>query len=168
MSEDGLSWLLVATKPRSEFVARQHLESQGFRVCMPLAAFRKRKQGKWRQVTEPMFPGYVFVGVTLGEHDIAPIRSTRGCRELVRFGGQLVPLPESVMQSFASHDQAPKVVNPVLEKGQKVRIERGVFAGLEAVFERPRGEARVQLLLTVLGHLRSVLVPAGSIGAYWH
>lgn len=40
-----------------------------------------------------------------------------------------------------------------------------MFVGLEAVFERSRSEDRVQLLLDVLGDLRSVLVPASFIGA---
>jgi transcriptional antiterminator RfaH len=91
-----LTWLLVATKSRSEFIARQQLERQGFQVCLPQITLRKRKQGTWQQVTEPMFPGYVFVAVVLGEHDIAPIRSTVGCLQVVRFGGHLIPLPASV------------------------------------------------------------------------
>ena len=88
---DDLSWLLVATKPRAEAAAQQHLERQGFQVCLPQVILRKRKQGKWQQCTEPMFPGYGFVGVVLGEDDIAPIRSPVGCLQVVRFGGQLVP-----------------------------------------------------------------------------
>ena len=105
---DDLSWLLVATKPRSEFVARQHLERQGFEVCLPQITLRKRRQGKWQQVTEPMFPGYVFVGVVLGERDIAPIRSTQWVvMQVVRFGGQLVPVPASVMRTLLSYALAP-------------------------------------------------------------
>ena len=86
---DDLSWLLVATKPRSEFVARQHLERQGFEVCLPQITLRKRRQGTWQQVTEPMFPGYVFVGLEMDSQSIAPIRSTRGCSHVVKFGGEV-------------------------------------------------------------------------------
>lgn len=162
---DDLSWLLVATKPRSELVARQHLERQGFQVCLPQITLRKRKQGKWQQVTEPMFPGYVFVGVVLGEHDIAPIRSTQGCRQVVRFGGQLVPLPHSVMQQLLAYGTAAKQHSPMFSTGQMVRIEAGPFAGLEAVCDQPKGADRVQVLVTVLGAVRTLVVPASAVGA---
>lgn len=161
---DNLSWLLVATKPRSEFVARQHLERQGFEVCLPQITLRKRRQGKWQQVTEPMFPGYVFVGVVLGECDIAPIRSTQGCHEVVRFGGQLVPVPASVMRTLLSYALAPLNETKNFLAGERVRLESGPFEGLEAVFDKSRGQDRVQVLVTVLGGLRAVEVAATSLG----
>ena len=162
---NDLSWLLVATKPRSELVARQHLERQGYEVCLPQIALRKRKQGTWQQVTEPMFPGYVFVGVVLGEHDIAPIRSSQGCLQVVRFGGQLAQLPNSVMQQLLTYDAAPNQYSPKFSPGQVVRMEAGPFAGLEAVFEKPKGADRVQLLVKVLGGARSVAVHLSAVGA---
>lgn len=164
LNMNDLSWLLVATKPRSEFVARLHLERQGFEVCLPQITIRKRKQGKWQQVTEPMFPGYVFVGVVLGKHDIAPIRSTVGCVQVVRFGGQVVPVPASVMRKLLNYAQAPLNETKALRAGQHVRIESGPFEGLEAVFERPQGADRVLLLVRVLGEVRPVAVPAETVG----
>lgn len=161
---DDLTWLLVATKSRREFVARQHLERQGFQVCLPQIILRKRKQGTWQQVTEPMFPGYVFVGVVLGEHDIAPIRSTVGCLEVVRFGGQLIPLPALVMRTFLSCAQAPLNVAEAFRAGERLRVEVGPFEGLEAVFDMPRGQDRVQVLVKVLGGLRRVEVAATALG----
>ena len=160
LNMDDLSWLLVATKPRGEFVARQHLERQGFEVCLPQITLRKRKQGKWQQVTEPLFPGYVFVGVVLGAQDIAPIRSTQGCLQVVRFGGQLVPLPDDVMQRLLTYDTAPRQHSPTFSEGQAVCIESGPFAGLEVVFDKWKGADRVYVLVEILGKVRSVAVPA--------
>lgn len=161
---DALDWLLVATKPRSETLARTHLENQGFRVCLPTVSLRKRRRGQWQSVTEPMFPGYVFVGVRLGHHDIAPIRSTIGCRQLVRFGGQLVPLPESVINCLSAFDAEPLTAAHTFQRGERVRIEDGPFAGLEAVFDLPRGEDRAQVLIEILGQQRPVLVDVASVG----
>ena len=162
---NDLKWLLVATKPRSESVARQHLERQGYEVCLPQITLRKRKHGTRQQVTEPMFPGYVFVGVVLGEHDIAPIRSSHGCRQVVRFGGQLVPLSDNIMQQLLTFDTITSQYSPEFKPGQVVRIEEGPLAGLEAVFEKPKGADRVQLLVNVLGGARSVAVCANAVGA---
>ena len=165
LNMDDLSWLLVATKPRSEFVARQHLERQGFEVCLPQITLRKCKQGKWQQVTEPMFPGYVCVGLETDKKSIAPIRSTRGCSYVVTFGGEVRPLPRTLVGQFQPFNDAPFDGSCNLQVGQRVLIQAGAFKGLEAVFEKPKGADRAQLLITMLGRPRSVEVPVDSVDA---
>ncbi|MDC3316402.1 transcription/translation regulatory transformer protein RfaH [bacterium] len=165
LRQGNLSWLLVASKPRSEFVARHHLERQGFEVCLPQITLRKRKQGKWQQVTEPMFPGYVFVGLEMDKKSIAPIRSTRGCSCVVTFGGEVRPLPRTLVGQFQPFNDAPFNGSSDLKVGQKVLIQAGAFEGLEAVFEKPKGADRAQLLITMLGQPRSVEVRMDSIDA---
>ena len=72
-------WYLIATKPRQEAVALLNLERQGYRVQLPKVELRKRRRGKWQEVIEPLFPGYLFVALATGVDDTAPIRSTVGC-----------------------------------------------------------------------------------------
>ena len=163
LTTDTVTWLLVATKPRSESLARLNLERQGYRVCLPQLSLRKRRHGRWQQIMEPMFPGYVFVGIVLGEQELATIRSTQGCREPVRFGGRFTPIPDAVVRDFLDADETPVEHKPTFRSGQQVRIEGGAFAGLEAVFEKSRGADRVQVLLSVLGSLRSVTIGEGDI-----
>ena len=164
LNMDDLSWLLVATKRRSEFVARQHLERQGFEVCLPQITLRKRKQGKWQQVTEPMFPGYVFVGLEMDKKSIAPIRSTRGCSCVVTFGGEVRPLPRTLVGQFQPFNDAPFDGSSDLQVGQKVLIQAGAFKGLEAVFDKSCGQDRAQVLVTVLGGVRPVQVAITALG----
>ena len=161
---DTLSWLLVATKPRAELQAKTQLERQRYAVCLPTLTLRKRKRGVWQQVTEAMFPGYVFVGVVLGVDDITPVRSTVGCLQVVRFGGQLVPLPQSVMNTLLSYEQTPLNATKSFSAGERLRVEEGPFQGLEAVFDKPRGQDRVQVLVTVLGSQRPVEVSVNALG----
>jgi transcriptional antiterminator RfaH len=163
LNMDDLSWLLVATKPRSEFVARQHLERQGFEVCLPQISLRKRKQGVWQRVIEPMFPGYVFLGVLLGEQDVASVKSTKGCHQLVSFGGRLVPMPKELILQFSDYERAPLEKTQSFVKGQVVSIRDGAFVGLQGVVGRSRGAERVELLLAFLGAVRSVEVRASDI-----
>ena len=165
LNMDDLSWLLVATKPRSEYVARQHLERQDFEVCLPQIRVRKRKQGSWQQVTEPMFPGYVFLGLEMDKKSIAPIRSTRGCSYVVTFGGEVRPLPKTLVGQFQPFNDVPFDGSSDLQVGQRVLIQAGAFEGLEAVFEKSKGTDRAHLLITVLGQLRSVEVPMDNIDA---
>ena len=59
-------------------------------------------------MTEPLFSGDLFDQLELGKDDLAPIRSTQGCRDLVRIGSGLVQLPEAVMAPHLSLRSSPK------------------------------------------------------------
>ena len=63
-SETAL-WYAVATKARDESVARANLERQDYQVFLPTISLKKRRRGRWMSVTEPLFPGYLFVSLVL-------------------------------------------------------------------------------------------------------
>ena len=161
------AWYVVATKPRQEAVAHQHLMRQGYSTLLPTLHFKKRRRGKWQQVTEPMFPGYVFVGLEPGTDDMAPIRSTQGCRDLVRFGQQPAVVHEDIVKALqmvnsaqgASSDEATNPFSP----GDVVLIEDGPFQGLSAVYCMIRGADRVQVLITLLGRAQHLNLHINSV-----
>ena len=111
----------------------------------------------------PLFPGYVFVQVVLGEQDIAPIRSTVGCLSIVHFGGCPSKVPDAVMRPFLALGDAPFVVEKIWQKGDVVRFESGPFVGLEAVFSMKEGAGRVVVLMTMLGAQKSIVVDESDI-----
>lgn len=51
-----MTWLAVHTRPRQEALAAQNLQRQGYTVFLPELQQRKRRAGKWRRVTGPLFP----------------------------------------------------------------------------------------------------------------
>lgn len=157
-------WYAVATKPRREADARVNLARQGYDVCLPQITLRKRRRGQWALVTEAMFPGYLFVAMVLGVDDPAPIRSTIGCHGLVRNGSEAVPVPNAVMAPLLALGE--RAADPVqgFSFGEKVRLEAGPFAGLEAIFQMPKGADRAQVLIAILGQQRPVLVDSANIG----
>ena len=160
-----LQWYPVATKPRSEQLAAVHLRRQGYRVLAPTVTLRKRRRDGWQQVTEAMFPGYLFVALTLGSDDVGPIRSTVGCRGLVRFGTEHVPVPDPVMAPLLALGEQPLDAAKEFNTGDKVRIEQGPFAGVHAIFTAKKGSDRVQLLIELLGAQQSVVVDTRWVAA---
>ena len=100
MTVSGRNWYAVATRPRMEGAARENLERQGYGVCLPELRLRKRRQGRWQDVNEPLFPGYLFVALDLAVDNTAPIRSTVGVRGLVRFGLRSPPMPAGSVEMF--------------------------------------------------------------------
>ena len=161
------AWYVVATKPRQEVVAQEHLQRQGYATLLPTLRLRKRQRGKWREVTEPTFPGYVFVGLELGSDDMAPIRSTQGCRDLVRFGQQPAVVHEDIIKALKSGHSAQGAsadeVKEPFSPGDLVTIEDGPFQGLSAIYCMNKGADRVQVLITLLGRAQHLNVCIDSV-----
>ena len=151
-------WFAVAAKPRQEHVAEVNLKRQGYHAVLPLIEARKRRQNKWTTVTEPLFSGYLFVLLELGKDNLAPIRSTLGCRDLVRIGSGLVPVPEAVMMPLLSLNSSPKTSEVLFSEGDQIAIAAGPFAGLQGIFKLAKGNDRAEVLLALLGKERPITV----------
>ena len=81
------SWYLVYTNVRHESGAAQGLHEQGYAVYPP--KFRQRRvRGRLADVTGALFPRYLFVSPGCAGQSFAPVDSTPGVKELVRFGAR--------------------------------------------------------------------------------
>ena len=81
------------------------------------------------------------------------IGSTRGVRSLVRFGGAPCVVPGHLVYDLMAHcdsDALREQLSDAPLTGEKVLIEQGPFAGLEAIYVEADGETRAILLLTLL------------------
>ena len=139
------------------------MERQGYETFLPQITLRKRRRGKWLELVEPLFPGYLFVALEAGVDDAAPIRSTLGCVGLVRFGGRQVPVPDGVIMALLTMGTSAPVEQELFKSGEQVRLESGPFAGLLAVFDLPKGEDRAQVLLELLGKARPLTVSVDDL-----
>jgi len=134
------------------------LTRQGYRAVLPLMEVRKRRQNKWTKAAEPLFSGYLFVRLELGKDNLAPIRSTLGCRDMVRIGPGLVPVPDPVMTPLLSLNSSPKTTEVLFSEGDKVALAAGPFAGLQGVFKLARGKDRAEVFIALLGKERPITV----------
>jgi transcriptional antiterminator RfaH len=128
---------------------------------MPLVRLPKRRRGRWCEVIEPLFPGYLFVRLDIQRQNTSPIRSTRGVIGLVRFGNEPRPVPEAlVVELKAAHTDPDGAITQehLFKSGDRVEIVSGPFAGLKAIFLAESGEERAQLLLELLGRSNRVVL----------
>lgn len=156
-------WYVVATRPKQESIARDNLTSQGYKVLFPKISLKKRRHSRWEVVIEPLFPGYLFLQIAFGHDDLAPIRSTRGCRDLVRFGEYHPPVPAAVLKALIGQAASVTEAGPLFSEGETVRLESGPFKGLAAVFGMSKGDERAQVLINMLGKVQQVVVYTDQI-----
>lgn len=155
-------WFAVCCKPRQELVAQENLLRQGFRVYLPRIQIKKRRQGKWLDVIEVLFPRYIFIQIDPARSSIAPVRSTRGVVGLVRFGGQPAVVADEVMDALLKREDAGSNLHqdsrPLFSAGEVVKLVEGPLAGMEGVFVQEDGEKRVIVLLELLGKANKIRV----------
>jgi transcriptional antiterminator RfaH len=160
-------WYAVFTKPRKEGVARDNLERQGFTAYLPRIRQPRHRRGQWVEAIEPLFPRYLFVQLRLGVHDISPIRSTLGVTGLVRFGLEPALVPQGLVEALMVREDPSRGCHlpqrDLFQRGDRVTIVSGPFAGIEAIFEAPSGQGRVVLLLDLLGRANRVRLATDQI-----
>ena len=156
------TWYLVYTKPRKEAVAEINLQRQDFETYLPWYKHVVQQRGTWKEITEPLFPRYLFLRTDPNQQTVAPIRSTLGVSTLVSFGHQLMPVPDGVIDALRQNADPNTGVRTApqqsFKKGEILAITAGPFEGLQGVFDAASGEARVAILLEILGKSARVIL----------
>jgi transcriptional antiterminator RfaH len=162
--DDDTGWYVIRCKPREDARAIEHLGNQGFEAFSPSCVLTRRVGTTRRKVSEPMFPGYAFVRLSLTRGDWSVLRSTRGVMQLVRFGQTAPRLPTGVLDELRRMDgielDAPA---KRFKHGDTVRVLEGPFAGLQGVYEQRDGMMRACVLLECMQRQVRVTVNDGIL-----
>ncbi|AKE52359.1 transcription/translation regulatory transformer protein RfaH [Kangiella geojedonensis] len=155
MSSEQSAWYLVQCKPHQEKRAQENLENQSINSFFPIISLKKIVRGKRKQVEEAMFPGYLFVELLETGEYWSKIRSTRGVRDFVRFGGVPAKVSQQLLEQLKviDHDLVTIAVDSTPKEGDRVRVTTGPFKDLEGIFKMPDGEQRSIVLLNMLDKL---------------
>jgi transcriptional antiterminator RfaH len=165
-----LRWYVIQTKPSRESLAEANLQRQGYEIYVPRVAQSMRRRRRWSECIVPLFPRYLFLQLSEGCQALNPVRSSIGVTSIVRFGARYAIVPDQIIMQLRLRADPKtglhRLVNrPLLARGASVRITTGPFEGLDAVFERDAGSARVVVLLNLLGQDAPVRIPAHFVAA---
>lgn len=165
---DPQNWFALQVRTRWESSTSVLLEGKGYRTFLPTFKLRKRWSGKIREVSAPLFPGYVFC--QFDAHKRLPILVTPGVLAVVGRGRTPIPVEEAeiaaIQNIVSSGVQAEPW--PYLEVGQRVRIESDALQGMEGILTNFKGRHRVVVSVTLLQRSvaldidRTCVTPMGS------
>lgn len=173
MSDDAPQWYCVKTLPKREHIAAGHLrEIEGVEVFCPRLRYRKAtRRGKVWWV-EAMFPGYVLAKFVLKDLERL-VGYSQGVRGLVRFGGEVPPVPGAVVEKLRrevrdrlSEEDAEDTltVGPEISAGDEVEVAHGPLGGFQGrVVTVLPGRERVRVLMEFLGQPQVVEVDLFSL-----
>jgi transcriptional antiterminator RfaH len=125
---------------------------------------QKVRRGKAVTVTEAMFARYLFVRLDSSSQgkSWSPIRSTLGVRGMVQFGGRPAKVADRLIESLRALEQVAEPKR-LFEPGDRVVVDQGPFAGLEAIVQAHDGEHRALILLELLSKPVSLAIDAGHL-----
>jgi transcriptional antiterminator RfaH len=151
----SVKWYVLRVKPHKEQSVYRLLRTKEIEVFFPSVKVNPVNPRAAKE--RPYFPGYMFVRVDLDASGQNLLNWLPGVHGLVAFGEQPAIVPENlvheIQRRLAEIKAAGGLVLDGLEKGDRVRITSGPFAGYEAIFDaRLPGQERVQLLLAFLSH----------------
>jgi transcriptional antiterminator RfaH len=145
------AWYLLYCKRHEQIRAEIHLKNQGVDCYYPKFRVNKIKKGKIISSTEALFPSYIFIQF---DYEIGPsftsIRSTRGVVDFVRKGNVPIEVEASLITSLENLTVKANVEQPPPQCGDVIKIKRGQFSGVEAVFYESDGDARSIMLIKLI------------------
>jgi transcriptional antiterminator RfaH len=163
-----LRWFLVHTKPAREETAKTHLERQGYHIYHPRLHGPTLSRGRWVDRIVSLFPCYLFLQLDVANQSIAPVRSSVGVSDIVRFGMDYAVVSNKIIESLIERSD-PKTGLHLLNRGRPfepgavVQVVAGAFRGLEGIFDRADGRDRVAVFLRLMGHEVLARVPSNFV-----
>ena len=155
-------WHVLFTKPRCERRVGEVLAGRGIDVFVPLV-FYHGKHGN--MLDKPLFPRYMFAHLDWQATGVKEVRWTPGLTRVVMFQGEPAVMPDEKLEYLRNRlecfdgDQFMRI-----KPGERVRVTRGPFADVEAIFEcHMNSQRRVAVLMEILGRETRVIVAADDV-----
>jgi transcriptional antiterminator RfaH len=161
------SWYIVQFKPNSHKIAVRNLERQGFETFLPMHEVTRRTVVKLETVIRPLFAGYMFVACDPEKAPWRQINSTYGISRMLSFTEGPKPMPQALIAGLRARcDSVGKVV-PLesFKAGQSVKMHSGPFESFTATVEKMASDARVWVLLDVIGKATRVQIDRQQVQA---
>ena len=147
---NGDRWYALQVRTRREGSIEALLSGKGYKTFLPTCTNLCRMSGRTREVTSPLFTGYIFC--QFDALDRLPILVTPGVLAVVGRGKVPVPLEDaeiSVLEAMVASG-LPTEPWPFLEVGQRVRVEDGALCGLEGILTSFKGRQKIVVSVTLL------------------
>jgi len=153
-------WYVLHTKSRFENVVNEGLAKKQVEVFLPKITVRSKRRDRKAMIRVPLFPGYVFVKTDLHPHHHLEIVKTAGAVRLIGSKQGPVPVPPETITSLKIMvaSDLPVTTGSRLQKGDRVLVVAGPFAGVVGTFIRYRGQGRIIVNIEALGQYAGVEV----------
>jgi transcription antitermination factor NusG len=152
----AMRWFALHVRSRHEKAVHSQLKAKQQDVFLPLYAARNKWGDRWRSVSLPLFPGYIFC--RFDPADRYSVLATSGVIDVVRVGAEPAPIETREIEAVQLIVSSPVRAAPYadLVTGQKVILTNGPLTGLAGTLTEIRNSCRLVVSIELL--CRSVSV----------
>jgi transcription antitermination factor NusG len=157
------AWHVLYTRHQHEKVVAHALSDKGFEVFLPLYSVTRRWKDRYKQLSLPLFPCYVFLQERLERR--LDIVTTPGVHMLVTSAGLPAVVPDEEIQAVRLLVEKGQGVepHPFLNAGSRVRVKHGPIRGVEGILVRQKNLFRLVVSIEILGRSAAVEVDASMV-----
>jgi len=154
------AWYVLHTRSHFENVVFTSLSGKELETFLPKMRVKSRRKDRQKMIDVPVFPGYVFVRSALLPAEHVDILKTVGAVRLIGNSAGPVPVPDDTVESLRIMTEVPDSLftGQRFERGDRVLVTAGPFAGVVGLFSRYRGQERVAVEVEILGRFAAVEV----------
>lgn len=156
---DGPRWAVCHVRPRCEKKFAALLDAGSIVNELPLLTIRHRYEGRLREYTKPLVPGYVFA--RLPEDYASKVYQGELLARVIPVHDQERLLADIETLRRIAEAGLPAFMQPCFAKGTRVRIKSGPLLGLIALVEDPSNFKGILVSIDVLR--QGVLVPMRDV-----
>jgi transcription antitermination factor NusG len=151
-----LAWFALRVKSNREKVVADAVQWKGYETFLPLYQSRRRWSERYKDVSLPLFPGYVFSRFDI--HDRLPLLIVPGVVNVVRLGKVPIAVDDTEIDDVRTLVASGLGVQPwpFLGVGERVSVEEGPLHGVTGVVTAFKGALQLVVSITLLQ--RSVAV----------
>jgi len=159
------NWYVLHTKSRFENVVNEGLQKKSLEAFLPKIKVSSKRRDRKLMIDVPLFPGYLFVKAVLHTQAHLEIVKTVGAVRLIGNKEGPVPVPLDTIESLKIMVSSghPVTTGNRFQKGDRVMVVAGPFAGVNGIFVRYRGKGRVVVYIEALGQYAQVEVDAQDV-----
>ena len=157
-------WYAIRVRAQQEIIASRSLRCRGFDEFLPLYESRKRWTDRVKVTPLPLFSGYVFCRFSASQK--AVVLDAPSCVQVVQFGRQLAPVPESDIQALKRVVESGLASPcPYVQEGMRVRVCAGAFENLEGYVRKIKNQDQLIISLHLLQRSVSVQLETCAVQA---
>jgi transcription antitermination factor NusG len=150
------SWYALRVHAQREKFVSSQLHDRHIDHYLPLYASIHRWSDRTKQVTLPLFPGYLFVRIPETAIDRVAVLSVPGAAYFV--GTLAVSEPEIEAVKRLTVSDSPWQEHPFLQTGVRVRLHGGSLDGTEGIFLKRKGKGQLVISIEALQRSLAIVV----------
>jgi transcription antitermination factor NusG len=154
-------WYAAYTSANRERSVAQQLGLREMEHFLPTFASVRRWKDRRVTLQMPLFPGYVFVRMSLEQQ--LRVQQVPGVARIVGFDGVPAPLPDEEIDALRTTVAQGVLAepHPYLNVGRRVQVKSGPMAGMRGILLQRKGKLRVVISIELIQ--RSVAVEMDDI-----